>query len=105
MPFVKGQSGNPAGKPKGAKNRETLLREERRAIFENRISQRWEEIIDELPVTYIADQYLGKAPDKLDVTSKDEQVGNVDLDALAAVMATKLRNKQLDDGPSETTGS
>src|SRR5262249_580476 len=31
MPFVKGQSGNPAGRPPGARNRKTLIAE---ALFE-----------------------------------------------------------------------
>ena len=55
---------NPStGRKKGAKNRKTLLQEERRAMFDNKISQKWEKIIDELRPEYIADQYLGKAPD------------------------------------------
>ncbi len=73
MAAPKGNKYSP-GRPKGSKNRETLLREERRAIFENKISQKWEEIIDQLPATYVADQYLGKAPDKLDVTTKEEPI-------------------------------
>ena len=63
MTFIKGQSGNPAGKPKGIKNRETLLKEERRAIFDAKVSQKWEEIIDELSPHYVADQFIGKAPE------------------------------------------
>ena len=60
------QKGHPGYKKKGTKHRETLLREERRAIFEDKISQKWEEIIDQLRPEYIADQYLGKAPDKIE---------------------------------------
>lgn len=68
MPFKKGKSGNPLGKPKGIKNRETLLKEERRAIFEEEASKKWIETIDKLPPTYIADQFMGKAPDVLDAS-------------------------------------
>jgi len=60
MTFVKGHKGF---KPKGTKHKETLLKEERRAIFEARISEKWEEVIDQLRPEYVADQYLGKAPD------------------------------------------
>jgi hypothetical protein len=36
MPFVKGQSGNPAGRPPGARNRKTLIAE---AVFEAHAEQ------------------------------------------------------------------
>jgi len=36
MPFVKGQSGNPAGRPQGARNRKTLIAE---AVFEAHAEQ------------------------------------------------------------------
>ncbi len=78
MPF---QKGHPGFKKKGTKHRETLLKEERRAIFEARISQKWEEIIDQLRPEYVADQYLGKAPDSLDITTKGDKI--VDEAALA----------------------
>lgn len=64
--FKPGQSGNPAGKPKGIKNRETLLKEERRAIFDEEISQIWKEKIHELRAEYIADQFMGAAPTKVE---------------------------------------
>ena len=64
MTFVKGHK-LATGRPKGSKNRTTLLKEERRAIFEDKISQKWEEVIDQLRPEYVADQFLGKAPDTL----------------------------------------
>ena len=69
MTFIKGKSGNPAGKPKGIKNAVTLLKEERRAIFEARISQKWEETIDKLRPEYVADQFMGTAPIKVETLS------------------------------------
>lgn len=65
MTFTKGHK-LATGRPPGSKNKETLVKEERRAIFEQRASERWEDIIDKLPPTYIADQFMGKAPDKIE---------------------------------------
>ncbi len=92
MPFVKGQSGNPAGKPKGIKNRATLLQEERRAIFEAKISQKWEEIIDKLPPTYVADQYLGKAPDKIQ-HSGEVKTGEIIAPELLEIAREELKKR------------
>ncbi len=57
------QVGHPGYKKKGTKHKATLLQEERRAIFEARSSQKWEETIDKLPPVYVADQFMGKAAD------------------------------------------
>ena len=65
MVWQKGQTGNPNGRGKGTKNKSTLLKEERRAIFDKAISQVWEAKIKELKAEYIADQFMGKAPDEL----------------------------------------
>lgn len=78
------------GRPPGAKNRTTLLREERRAMFDERISQKWEEIIDKLRPEYIADQYLGKAPTKVDLTTKIEKMDPESEEALLAAEKTYL---------------
>lgn len=73
--------GAPKGHPKwggrteGTPNRETLLKEERRAIFDSIVSAKWEETIRALPPTYIADQFMGKAEDKVKIT---EEVGNLE---------------------------
>ena len=65
MVWSKGQSGNPKGMARGTKHRKTLLQEERRAIFDEQVSQKWEETIDKLKPEYVADQFLGKAPEEL----------------------------------------
>lgn len=62
MVFQKGHSGF---KPKGVKHKITLEKEQRRAIFDERISNKWEQVIDKLKPEYVADQFLGKAPDEL----------------------------------------
>ena len=81
MTFQKGHK-LATGRPPGSKNVTTLLREERRAIFEEEISQKWHETIEKLPPVYIADQFMGKAPDlsmtlNLDanITQNDRELG------------------------------
>ncbi len=98
--WVKGKSGNPAGKPKGAKNRETLLREERRAIFDAKVSQSWEETINKLPPTYIADQFLGKAPDKVE-HSGEIKTGEAISEEVIALAREELK-KRLANGTNPT---
>ena len=68
MPFQKGHK-LATGRPLGSLNRETLTKLERREVFDKQITQKWEEIISNLRPEYIADQYLGKAPDKIEVTA------------------------------------
>lgn len=48
------------GRPKGMKNKSTLDKEARRAMFDERISAKWQEIIDKLKPEYVADQFIGK---------------------------------------------
>ena len=62
MVFQKGHSGY---KPKGVKHKTTLEKEQRRAIFDEKVSEKWKQVIDKLKPEYIADQFLGKAPDEL----------------------------------------
>lgn len=83
MPFVKGKSGNPAGKPKGAKNATTILKEERRAIFEAEMSEMFIQKIREARPEYLLDQFLGKAEDKLDITTKGDAVGSLSAEVIA----------------------
>lgn len=51
------------GRQKGAKNKLTLLKEERRAIFDAEVSKKWIKTINKLRAEYVADQFMGKAPD------------------------------------------
>ena len=84
MVFQMGHSGY---KPRGVKHKATLEKEQRRAIFDARVSQKWEETIDKLKPEYIADQFLGKAPDELivrgpiqidiDIAEKNKVIPNV----------------------------
>ena len=64
MVFVKGNTLG-KGRPKGSPNKTTLLKEERRAIFDQRVSERFIETIDGARPEYLLDQFLGKAPDTL----------------------------------------
>ena len=71
MPFKKGQSGNPAGKPKGTLNKETLTKLERRAYFEKRAQEKFDEWIDKVRPEYGLDQFLGKAEEILTLKTKE----------------------------------
>ena len=64
MVFQKGHHGY---KKKGTKNKETLLKEERRAIFDAEASKKWKATINKLKPEYVADQFMGKAPDEVRV--------------------------------------
>lgn len=59
------------GRPKGLKNKSTLEKEARRAMFDKKISDKWEEIIDKLPPTYVADQFIGKAKEVIELQGLD----------------------------------
>ncbi len=58
------QSPNLGKRGKGMK---TLEKEERRAIFDKVISEKWEQTIKVLKPEYVADQFMGKAPEILEV--------------------------------------
>lgn len=64
MPFQKGNK-LAKGRPVGAKNVTTLLKEERRAIFEAEVSGMFIDTIKKARPEYLLDQFLGKAPDIL----------------------------------------
>src|SRR3990167_8601130 len=105
MVWPQGQSGNPNGRGKGTKNKSTLLKEERRVIFDKAISQIWEEKIKELKAEYIADQFMGKAPDELivrapvlideDIAEKNEitHISKDDSEGQAQIQSIKVRKK------------
>lgn len=59
------------GRPKGSLNKGTLAKEERRAIFEEEATEMWRDTIRKLPPTYVADQFMGKAPEKVEHTIVD----------------------------------
>ena len=94
MPFVNGKSGNPAGKPKGIKNSETLLKEERRRIFEEEASKVWIDTIKKLPPTYVADQFMGKAPDEFKGDLNINSTNTDELEKLALELSQKLKEKK-----------
>lgn len=78
------------GREKGTKNKETLLKEERRVVFDKRISQKWEKTIDKLKPEYIADQFMGKAVERFEVETKVEL--DVDISKVIDKIYGKPRN-------------
>ncbi len=95
MPFIKGHK-LATGRPTGSKNTETLLREERRMIFERKASEKWEKIIDKLPPTYIADQFMGKAIDELKITGS-LTTPDSDIQAIAEGVVKSLKEQKLNE--------
>ncbi len=75
--FIPGVSGNPDGRPEGTKNKTTLLKEERRALFDQWMQDKFKAAVDNAKPEYLLDQYLGKATDKkeVDITTKGEAIG------------------------------
>jgi hypothetical protein len=65
--WAKGQSGNPAGKPKGAKNGTTIAKEERRALFDQEVSDMYFQTIRKARPEYLLDQFIGKAEEHLNI--------------------------------------
>lgn len=89
-----------AGMPLGTKTYKTLLRHERRAMFDEEVSKIWMATIKSLKPEYVADQFMGKATDKIEIDAKVEN--NIeDLAAIAAEAAEILRKKKL-NGTSNT---
>lgn len=66
MPFQKGHK-LAKGRPVGSKNTATLLKEERRAIFEHEVTQVFIETIHKARPEYLLDQYLGKAAEEVNL--------------------------------------
>ena len=61
------------GIKKNQKQFKTLLKEERRAVFDAKISKKWEKVIDSLRPEYVADQFIGKAQENINLNAKVEQ--------------------------------
>lgn len=75
------QKGNKlGGRTKGARNKSTLLKEERRAVFDAEVEKMFINKIREARPEYLLDQFLGKAPDKIEFEDKTEH--NEDEEAL-----------------------
>ncbi len=94
MSRVKG-SPKTGGRKKGSLNKETLTKMERRAVFDKQVSQKWEETIDKLPPTYVADQFMGVATQKVEHSGEIKTNPDIDIDLLADEMAKKLKEKKV----------
>ncbi len=98
MPFQKGHV-KIGGKVKGTKNRETLIKEERRAMFDALISGEWENIIKKLrekDPKYVADQFMGTAPQKIEHSGEIKTSTPIPKEALD-IIEEDLKNKKIDE--------
>lgn len=82
MPFQKGRQ-KTGGKVVGSLNKETLNKLERRAVFEKEVNQMFVETIKKARPEYLLDQFLGKAPDKLEVDATVTEKPSPIVEALA----------------------
>lgn len=64
MPFQKGNK--LGGRTKGALGKETISKLQRRAYFDERAADMFEAWIRKVRPEYGIDQYMGKAPDKIE---------------------------------------
>lgn len=105
--FQPGQSGNPAGKPKGIRHMSTLLEEAIKKVAEDTGTPEDIAIIktvidrakkgDMKAIEHIWDRLEGKAPQSIDITTDGEKLpaaGDVDVEALAIEMAKKLKEQK-----------
>lgn len=87
-PFVKGQSGNPAGKPPGIRNRSTLIRELLEAAADGQIDKTNADLVaaallnqakkgDISAIKEILDSGYGKIVDRTEATHTVLQMGRV----------------------------
>ena len=84
------------GRQKGTRNKETLLKEERRRIFDEEASKMWLETIRKLPPTYVADQFMGKALDKVEHSGEIKTGTPIPAEAIAIIEADLLKQKTND---------
>ena len=63
MPFEEGHN-LATGRPKGSKNKTTLDKEQRRILFEELVSDKFEKLVEKAKPEYLLDQFMGKATDK-----------------------------------------
>ena len=54
------------GRPLGSKNKTTLDKEQRRILFEELVSDKFEKLVDKAKPEYLLDQFIGKAKETVD---------------------------------------
>lgn len=89
MPFIKG---HPGYKKVGTKHKDTLLKEERRAVFDQEVSKMFLDTIKKAPPAYLLDQFLGKSPDKIEHTIEEKNIDQEARMAAAKAYAETIRN-------------
>lgn len=105
--FQPGQSGNPAGKPKGIRHMSTLLLEAVKRVAQDGGTSEDVEIVralvakaksgDTKAIDIVFDRLEGKAPQTIDVTTDGDKLpsaGEVDISLLALKMAEELKKKK-----------
>lgn len=69
-----------SGIKKGQKQHKTLLKEERRAMFDAEISKVFFQRIKDAKAEYVLDQFIGKAPDESKVVVEVKKYVKLDVE-------------------------
>ena len=102
MAFTKGNKLG-KGRPKGSPNKTTILKEERRAIFDEQMSEMFLDKIKEARPEYLLDQFLGKADDNINIKGVLKLSGEEQIAELAK--ETSARMKGYDTDTTTTSGA
>ena len=95
MAFTKGNKLG-KGRPKGSPNKTTILKEERRAIFDEQMSEMFLDKIKEARPEYLLDQFLGKADDNINIKGVLKLSGEEQIATLAKETAARMKGYDTD---------
>lgn len=80
---------------KHGKRKATIEKERRRAIFDEELSQNFIDIIPKARAEYLLDQFIGKAPDSLDITTAGKSLNLLETDEKIRAIANRVANEIL----------
>lgn len=91
--YKKGQSGNPGGRPKGSISMKTWIQNKLATMTETE-REEYLEGVDKAVIWKMAEGNP-ESTSKTDITTMGEKLPSTDLDALAEVMANKLKEEKI----------
>lgn len=79
---------------KHGKWKKTIEKEKRRELFDSMVSQEFGKIINDAKAEYKLDQFIGKAPDKLEVSGELNTNNSFTAEEIA-ILKANVKKKQL----------